>query len=230
MPRKARTRRPKFKTALQLEGLPTLQALIDHLALTATDAWDAIIVGDGSGQGWKMGGGWGAVLIDRYSGAREFAAGAMLPCTVALAELFPYIQLMAWYADGVGRRRQREAAAAGRNLTIHIVTDSQFVATCGMRPQSRQSHRAIWATIDAYREDGFNLVFHFVRRSVVDLNILVDEVARQARLSLDDVYSRAIKVLQREYPGIPDDATVYDFSPNQPTTTKPQGVQHEHTT
>ena len=40
-------RRAKPKTKLQLEGLPTLEDLLNHLGLTAPDAWDACASCDG---------------------------------------------------------------------------------------------------------------------------------------------------------------------------------------
>jgi len=164
-----------------------------------------------------MGAGWSGILIDRYSIHRKEADGAMRPCTITLAELLPYIQLLAWYTDknGPGRRRKREVNAAGRNMEIHIVTDSQVVATCGMNPESRHAHKEIWTAIDAYRSSGYSITFHHVERSVVDLNILVDEIARQARLSLKGTYERAIAAIRRKYPGIPEGVTIYDFSPDR---------------
>ena len=41
---------------------------LKHLKI---DQWDALIVGDGSGTGWKQGAGWAAVLIDHTSFARK---------------------------------------------------------------------------------------------------------------------------------------------------------------
>jgi len=209
-------RRAKPKTKLQLQGLPTLQALVEHLGLAGPNAWDALIIGDGSGQDWELGGGWGGVLIDRYSSNRKLVYGAMKPCTVTLAELFPYLQALAWYTarDGPGRRRKKEINATGRNMQIHIATDSLVVATCGMHPESRKAHRELWAAIDAYRASGYNITFHHVQREVIDLNILVDEVSRQARLGIEETYDRAINKLHDGY-GIPEGVTIYDFSPDR---------------
>jgi len=215
----AKKRRLRPATKLELTGLPRLADLLAHLKLTAPDAWDALIVGDGSGQGWKTGGGWASVLLDRYSGQRKLCYGMQQPCTITVAELLPYIHLLDWYTDrsgpAPGRRRQKELQKNGRNMEIHIVTDSQVIAACGMHPESRHAHRALWASIDAFRADGYNLTFHHVRRDVIDLNILVDEVSRQARLGLQGIYDSAIQALQKRYPGLPETASIYDFSPNR---------------
>lgn len=193
------------------QGLPTLADLIRHLQIAE---WDTVVVGDGSGTGWKMGAGWAAVLIDKYSGARKLFYGAMNTGTVTLGELFPYLHALSWYTgkDGPGKHRRRELQAVGRQMQIHIVTDSQVVATAGNRPESRRAHQELWAAFDEYRKRGFALTFHFVPREKVDLNILVDEVSRRARLDVEETFDRAIAVLKEKYPGIPDNVTIYDFS------------------
>lgn len=205
-PRKAPGKRRR-----KAEGLATLADLITHLKI---GHWDAVIIGDGSGTGWKMGAGWAAVLVDKYSGARKLFYGAMNTGTVTLGELFPYLHALSWYTgkDGPGRIRRRELQAVNRQMQVHIVTDSQIIATAGNRPESRRSHKELWSAFDEYRKRGFVLTFHFVERSRVDMNILADEVARQARIDVEDTYERAIERLSRKYPGLPPDVTVYDFS------------------
>ena len=195
-----------------MEGLPTLQALFDHLKLTQ---WDALIVGDGSGSTWEHGIGWAGILVDHYSNNRKLVYGAMNVGTVSISEMMPYIYAMAWYATprGHGTRRRKELAKLGRKMRIHIVTDSQYVASCAEHKASRRAHAELWAALDAYRHSGFEMIYHHIPRDVVSLNILVDEVARRARLDLKDSFQRAIQDLQKRYPGLPDDVSIYDFSP-----------------
>lgn len=187
---------------------------MNHLRI---QAWDVIIVGDGSGGEWNLGAGWASVLVDHYSASRKLFTGGLHPGTVSLGEIFPYLHAMLWYAgkDGPGKTRKHAVAAQGRNVEVHIVTDSQYVATAGSNPGSRKAHRELWAAMDAFSHSGYNLRYHFVEREAVDLNCLVDELSRQARQSLKEIWPQSIKELQRKYPGLPDNATVYDFSPNQ---------------
>lgn len=196
-----------------VEGLSTIGEILAHLKI---NDWDALIVGDGSGTGWKMGAGWAAVLIDKYSGARKLFYGAMNTGTVTLGELFPYLHALSWYTgrDGPGRHRRRELQAVNRQMQIHVVTDSQIIAIAGNRPESRRSHQELWAAFDEYRKRGFALTFHFIERDRVDLNVLADEISRQARLDVEDTYDRAIETLGRRYPGLPTDVSIYDFSPS----------------
>jgi len=208
---KTKTRRATRKRKIAAPGLVSLADLLAHLKIAE---WDALIVGDGSGTGWKMGAGWAAVLIDKYSGARKLFYGAMNTGTVTLGELFPYLHALSWYTgrDGPGRHRRRELQAVNRQMQIHIVTDSQIIATCGNNPGSRRSHQELWAAFDEYRKRGFVLAFHFIERDRVNLNVLVDEISRQARLDVENTYSRALATLCQKYPGLPEDATIYEFS------------------
>jgi ribonuclease HI len=208
------------RQTLQMEGLPTLQALVDYLSSDRGDKvprleqWDTLLIGDGSGSGWDLGAGWACVLIDKYSGARKLFCGALNTGTVSLAEIFPYLHAMCWYAakDGPGSRRRQEAVSAGRALNIHVVTDSQYVAQAGNSAITRKQHKELWAAFDAYRLQGYQMIFHHVPREVINLNVFVDAVSRQARLALAEVYQSAVAELQRNYPGVPSDVTIYDFS------------------
>jgi len=204
-------RRGARKTKIPIQGIPRLEDLLKHLKI---EQWDALIVGDGSGTGWKQGAGWAAVLIDKASYARKLFYGAMNTGTVMLGELFPYLHALSWYTgkDGPGRQRQREVAQLQRHMEIHIVTDNQAVATSGNHPDSRRSHQELWKAFEAYRSRGFNMTFHFVERDRIHLNVLVDEVSRQARIDVEDTYQHAIDKLAKKYPGLPDDVSIYDFS------------------
>lgn len=193
-----------------MEGIPTLAELLKHCNITD---WDAIIIGDGSGQGWKMGAGWASVLIDRASCARKLFYGAMNTGTVTLGELMPYLHAMSWYTgkDGPGTHRRKEKAALGKQMQIHIFTDSQIIAMSGNNPESRHSHQEIWKAFDEFRKRGFVVTFHFVDRGRINMNVLVDEVSRQARVDIEETYGRAAKTLIGRF-DLPEDVSIYDFS------------------
>lgn len=199
------------KSKLPVEGIESLASLLQHCKITN---WDAVIIGDGSGQGWKMGAGWASVLIDRSSAARKLFYGAMNTGTVTLGELMPYLHALSWYTgkDGPGMRQRKEKIALGKQMQVHIITDSQIIAMSGNNPESRKSHQELWKAFDEYRKRGFVITFHFVDRSRVNLNVLMDEVSRQARVDIEETYDRAVKTLTERYPGLPPDVSIYDFS------------------
>ena len=197
-----------------------MEALVEHLELSGVDdagqpLWDAIIVGDGSGQACSIGFGSAAVLIDRFSQMRKlfFIAGNV--GTVSISEIVPYIYALTWYAakGNPGSQRQKVLCKAGRSTKIHIVTDSNYVAVAGNNPENRRTYRELWSIVDAFRASGYVITYHHLHRNVANLNMLVDQVSRRARLDLKDSYDRAMKDLRNMYPGLPHGLTIYDFSP-----------------
>jgi hypothetical protein len=152
-------------------------------------------------------------LIDRYSGKAKEFYGAKNVGTVTLAEMWPYIDAMTWYTgkDGPGRARRREVQQQGRNLSIHIVTDSKTVATCGNNPDSRQEYQELWRIFDDHRAKGYGITFHHIVRMAVNLNILMDHLSRESRVDLKETWKHAIAALQKECPGVPSEVTIYDF-------------------
>jgi hypothetical protein len=204
-------RKSKKDDKNSLASLPTIPALVRKLGI---DDWDALIVGDGSGSHWDVGAGWASVILDRYSKAGKLFYGAANVGTVTLGEFFPYLYAMTWYggSKGPGMMRLKQAQLESRNLNIHIVTDSEIIARAGNNPESRRSYKELWAAFDVWRLQGFNIKFHHVGRDIVPLNVLVDAVSRQARLDMKETMGRAVKQLQKKYPGIPDEVSIYDFA------------------
>lgn len=192
-------------------ALNSVKSLVEHLNI---EEWDAIIVGDGSGSNWQSSCGWAAVIIDRYSGARKLSYGAAAPGTLVVGELLPYMFALNWYAskDGPGPVQLKEKRIKGKSLKVHIVSDSEIIVNCGKFPASRKAHKAIWAAMDSFANQGYSINYHHVKRNVVRLNILVDELARQARLDTNSVWINACAKLRKKYPDLPENATIYDFS------------------
>ena len=191
--------------------LDSINSLVEHLNI---EEWDAIIIGDGSGSNWQNSCGWAAVTIDRYSGVRKLSYGAAVPGTLVVGELLPYIFALNWYTskDGPGFLQLKEKRIKGKSLKVHIVSDSEIIVNCGKFPASRKAHKAIWAAMDSFANQGYSINYHHVKRNVVQLNILVDEVSRQARLDTHSVWNNACDKLKKKKPDLPENATIYDFS------------------
>ncbi len=185
--------------------------LLDQLV--GTPSWNAIIVGDGSGSSWSIGGGWACVLIDRLTLKRKLFCGSMKPGTVQIAEMMPYLHAMLWYTarGNPGRSARQVAMSIGRSVNVHIVTDSETVAKSGNRVQGRSANLPLWAAFDQFAAMGYALRFHHVPRETVPLNILADEVSRSARLKLDEAYGDAVAKLRKRFPALPEDLSPYDF-------------------
>lgn len=74
----------------------TLEALLERLGI---DNYDLLLVGDGSGSGWKLECGWGCVSIERSTLERRAWYGAMSAGTVNFAEMMAYLQPLCWYVS-----------------------------------------------------------------------------------------------------------------------------------
>jgi hypothetical protein len=202
-----------------VQSLKTIQELIEELvtetlAKLHIETWDTLMFGDGSGCGWNIGIGWACILIDRHAMQAKPFWGGCNAGTVTLAELFPYLHALSWYTDkkGPGHRRRKELVQqAGRCMEIHIITDSRVTAQNGMNQNSRKSHIGWWAALDTYRAQGYNITFHHMTRNSTNLNILADALSKQSRKVIEGCWDSAVTALQKEYPGVPSDVTVYDF-------------------
>ena len=191
--------------------LDSVNSIVEHLNIAE---WDALIIGDGSGSNWQNSCGWSAVIVDRYSGVRKLSYGSAVPGTLMISELLPYLFALNWYSskDGPGPSQLKEKREKGKNLNVHVISDNEIIVNCGKFPASRKAHKALWAAMDFFANQGYAIKYHHVKRNVIRLNVLVDEVARRSRLDTNNIWSEACTALKKKYPNLPENATVYDFS------------------
>lgn len=162
---------------------PCAQTLNHLLARAHIGDWDLLLVGDGSGTGWEDACGWASVLIDRHTSSRKTFYGGMNFGSVNLAEMMPYYQALCWYHHSHGMRMLKRKCP----LRTHIITDSQVTALHGNRaagayePLPKVGHRALWAAFREFGALGYQMEFHWVGRSEVDLNVLGDLIAGLSR-------------------------------------------------
>ena len=165
-----------------------------------------------------MGAGWGCILIDRFSKARQLGYGALSCGTVNLAELFPYLQSLLWYLgeQGPGKNRAIAALQAGRLMQLHCVTDSAIVAA-GPAGNNVRSMQALWAAVHHLKSYGCEIHFHWVKREMIDLNLFIDLVSKEARTALKDVDKRAVNKLRSRVEGkggkFPSQLSIYHICP-----------------
>ena len=148
--------------------------------------WDLLIVGDGSGSGWDKACGWAATLIDNTRHARRFFYGAMDCGSVNFAESMPYIQALTWYDQHHGKETLRELGF----LNVHILTDSQVIATWGTQAMQLESELprkqlAIWSAMRELRRVGYHCTFHWAPRLTTGLNWAADIMAGISRVEIE---------------------------------------------
>jgi len=172
----------------------TLREALEHFEIPK---YDLLLVGDGSGTGWKQGIGWACVLIEGGSYAREVVYGALSAGTVNLAEVWPYYHAMLWYLNGPWKPRRTRTTKH-----VYVITDSRIVAAQGNNQASRRLYGGVWADFDQWEREK-NLKFHFrwLRRARLELNSFVDDLSRRSRLAMNLKQSESGR-------------TLYDFSPD----------------
>jgi len=153
------------------------------LAKMQNPQWDVLLVGDGSGSGWDGACGWAATLITNQPiPIRRFFYGAMDCGSVNFAESMPYIQALTWYDNQHGKERLRTRG----HLQVHVLTDSQTIATWGNRAMGPtqdvpRKQFAIWAAMKELRRNGYHCQFHWAPRQTTELNWAADLIAGLSR-------------------------------------------------
>lgn len=147
--------------------------------------WDAVLVGDGSGSKFGQPIGFACVLLTKDSMQRRVFHGAMNDATVNMAELLAYVAPLTWYANSVSDDEKL------RVRHVHIITDSQYVQTRGESGAlpAKGKNAILFAAINAMERFGLRLHWHWINRDTVDLNKIVDEISKLARIE----YTRATK-------------------------------------
>lgn len=172
-------------------SLPPQQTLQDLLTKTEIDDFDLLLVGDGSGSKWGQGAGWAsvAVLPDRLE--REVFYGACNNATVNFAELAAYLAPISWFVSKVKSEDLRPRR--GGLFEIHVITDSQYAQTKGGKPafMSVTHNFLLVAGYQVLGHKGFNVTWHWLERDTSDLNKLVDELSRSARIGLSEAKAYA---------------------------------------
>lgn len=167
-----------------------------------TGDWDYLVVSDGSGMTWNTGCGWGSVLVDRHGQRIDFS-GALNRGTNNMGELLGVIHPLLWISA-------QDCDPEGTQVVI--LTDSSYVADGGNGHNKRTANKELWALLDTFARKGLSLAFTRIPRDSAALNQVVDEIARTARLALQDVNRDALAELNKAGKVTAD--SVYDVNPS----------------
>lgn len=181
----------------------SIQEVLKDLGV-ATNDWDAVIVGDGSGTGWEHSCGWAAVLIDHYGGYRMEFYGGWNKGTSHIAEIMPYLEALTWYIAGPG------SSKSGRPVKIHLITDNTNVANCGNRDCDRSTYPWLWSPFVHIERMGYILKWHWVARNRLALNKMADYVSGLCRVEIGKLRTRIETDL-----GANMEELLYDYNPTE---------------
>jgi ribonuclease HI len=155
--------------AAPAEAGPGLEDLARALGI---DAFDLLLVGDGSGTVYAEPAGWSCLAYDRIGGSVVLHAGAVTGGTNNFAELAPYVHAL-WF--------HHQEHPLGGPFRAHVVSDSELTVRCGNRQYARRANGALWAAVEWFERNGYRLRWHHLGRATSPWNRLADEVAGRAR-------------------------------------------------
>ncbi len=193
---------------VERQTITDISQLSQALAKIKITAWDVLLVGDGSGGGWELGGGWGCTLIEASTSKRITFYGGMSLSTINIAELMPYLHALSWYESNRQKR-----IAAGTLCRVAIVTDHEAIAKIGtalnrgMANLDSIANASYWAALRSFERRGFALKYTWIPRASLALNCLADAYAKEC--------FRAMKTITK--PTTPDGKPVsaYECNPKR---------------
>lgn len=177
---------PRQRPATPLpEVSPDIPSLLARCNITR---WDVLIVGDGSGTGWKDACGWSHFVIDRLTRQRKLLRGGMDGASVNIAEMMPTLHGLTWYHATIGRDRLQQTGT----INVHVITDSQVTAEHGttavdLTKPITETNELFWSGVRNWQRRGYIIEFHWLPRSTTDLNKAADLIASMARRAVLNV-------------------------------------------
>lgn len=174
---------PSAQKRQRRSGQPQAELLQKILDRAGIQKWDLLLIGDGSGISWRDACGWASTLITRWSRDRHVFFGAANMGSVNVAEMMPYLQALTWYHYHAGKAEIKKRGL----LQVHVITDSRATVTHGRMAANlgaelpKVPQRALWAGMRELGRMGYNLQWHWARRSTSSLNFLADLIAGLAR-------------------------------------------------
>jgi len=152
--------------------------LLQHAVAT----WDLLLMGDGSGLQWELGGGYAVFLIDKTSGRRAHLVGARTLTTINRMELSAYIEALAFHYSQFMRH-----AIEAPPYRVHVFSDSKLTVDCGAGRCMRKANGDLWQSIDWFETRGYRITWHHMPRNNSQFHVLADELAGKARLAVNDL-------------------------------------------
>lgn len=142
----------------------------------AADAWDYLLIGDGSGTQWKLPCGWASMMVENRTFARRAYHGSYSRGTNIIAEMMAYVHPLL----ELSTVKERQIGLDG-SCRVHIITDCEYVKNGGNKEIILKKHRALWSVFDTLERQGFKIQFHWVERDLISANIFSHHLANKAR-------------------------------------------------
>lgn len=157
----------------------TAAQMQDLAAKLGLKAFDLMVVTDGSGGMLGSPCGWAWLSYEAATGQVRSASGGATSGTTNYAELEPVVHALWHYQAG--------RLATARRPRVEIVSDSEWVVRSALGIYRATAHRALWASIEWFRREGYHLGWTHIRRDSNQANVEADRLAGLTRLSLENV-------------------------------------------
>lgn len=145
--------------------------------------FDLMIVSDGSGNTVDRPCGFYAASFEKATGTVREHFGGTNGGTNNYAELAPFL-LALWQFQATFN-----PAGWKREVRVLCVSDSLITVNCGNGKFARNANRALWANLDWYVENGYEIRFFYVPRNSNPINAYADEQAGKVRKSFEELLS-----------------------------------------
>lgn len=152
----------------------TLQTLSDQLQKSILPnelvKYDYIVFTDGSGSTIDLSMGWAMLLFNVKTSWHTRYAGYLSAGTVNQSELLGVCSIL--------QILDAEGVKQGRLL---VVSDSEVTVRCGQNEYARNANKGLWAMLDYYESNGFDVDFMWVKRNSNDYNKWCDKQSKEIR-------------------------------------------------
>jgi len=153
---------------------PSLTVTVEELVASVQGpAWDLLLLGDGSGQGWDKPAGWAVVGIDRLSQSRFALMGGCSRGTVNWAESDCYLRGLAYDFHHL------HGGKLLQHRRVLIVSDSQFTVNVGNGEARSRANSEVWAGFQHLHDEGYRLTWRWNPRNNNPLAVELDICSRQ---------------------------------------------------
>lgn len=148
------------------------------------DDFHLMIVGDGSGSLHNMPCGWWCGFYYRPSGNVKEYYGGCNAGSVNYAELSPFLHTLYVFHAALVKVDLLKTVDKWKVL---IVTDSELTVKCAMREYQRKSNLALWAQIDWYEKNGFEITWKHTPRNSNPINLKADKTSKTMRKTMENI-------------------------------------------
>lgn len=141
--------------------------------------FDLLLIGDGSGMTYDSPGGYFSWVYNKKTGEVSRVCGANSNSSNNFCELFPYIHALIVYDNS--SEHSRFFSPRKQKLRVAVVSDSELTVKCAKKEYGRKANLPLWAAIDWFEENGFELKWFHTRRNTNPASSHADKIAGECR-------------------------------------------------